>query len=392
MPKKQKDGRYRAKITIDGQPVYVSAHSKRELDEKKAYVRAHYRDGVRPRDLTIHALVLEWFNTFKRPRIKAASTLNNYLNVINLHILPYFSDKQLVRAVRRADLQKCLDAASGYCSLVSSLALSVLRHAFDYALTENMISVDPTRGLLLPEHPHPTEKDAFTPEQVDSILRVASSSPDGLMLYLLYYLGLRKGEMLGLQWGDFDWQKQMVHIQRDIDHNDRTISAPVVGDLKSAAADRWVPVPDVLRDILLPLRSLPHLYLVSTRNGTPLTSTVYRTRFTRLMLECGFAHLSDRYHKRCDQRRTEGKKVLSPNLAYDYDLTVTAHWFRHNYITALVDAGVPAEVTMRIVGHADYQTTINIYTHISEIRKRVAVIKLSDVFASKVAEKLPTNS
>ena len=33
----------------------------------------------------------------------------------------------------------------------------------------------------------------------------------------LYYLGLRRGEALGLQWGDFDFDEDLVHIQRDID-------------------------------------------------------------------------------------------------------------------------------------------------------------------------------
>ena len=55
MPKKQKDGRYRAKVTpAPGEkPVYVSARTLRELNEKKQYVLTHYRDGLKPRDITL---------------------------------------------------------------------------------------------------------------------------------------------------------------------------------------------------------------------------------------------------------------------------------------------------------------------------------------------------
>ena len=112
MPKKQKDGRYRAKVTpAPGEkPVYVSARTLRELNEKKQYVLTHYRDGLKPRDITFQALVVEWFEVIKRPRIRSRSTLQNYRNIINAHVLPYFPPQQLLRAVRRAVLLRCLDA------------------------------------------------------------------------------------------------------------------------------------------------------------------------------------------------------------------------------------------------------------------------------------------
>ena len=76
MPKKQKDGRYRAKVTpAPGEkPIYVSARTLRELNEKKQYVLTHYRDGLKPRDITFQALVVEWFEVIKRPRIRSRRT------------------------------------------------------------------------------------------------------------------------------------------------------------------------------------------------------------------------------------------------------------------------------------------------------------------------------
>ena len=152
MPKKQKDGRYRAKVTpAPGEkPVYVSARTLRELNEKKQYVLTHYRDGLKPRDITFQALVVEWFEVIKRPRIRSRSTLQNYRNIINAHVLPYFPPQQLLRAVRRADLQRCLDACAGMSSIIGSLTRSVLVHAVRYALTENLLDVDISAALMLP--------------------------------------------------------------------------------------------------------------------------------------------------------------------------------------------------------------------------------------------------
>ena len=106
------------------------------------------------------------------------------------------------------------------------------------------------------------------------------------------------------------------------------------------------------------------------------------------MLAVGYAELSPKYNERCAQKKREGKKAPCPNLAYDYDLQITPHWFRHHYITACVIAGVPPEVTMRIVGHADYATTINIYTHVHHEQKRKAAVSLAGVLGGAGCQKV----
>jgi integrase len=44
----------------------------------------------------------------------------------------------------------------------------------------------------------------------------------------------------------------------------------------------------------------------------------------------------------------------------------TPHWFRHTHATALLLSGVPAHVVARRLGHADVQTTLNIYAWVSD--------------------------
>lgn len=77
----------------------------------------------------------------------------------------------------------------------------------------------------------------------------------------MYYLGLRRGEALGLQWGDFDFDEDLVHIQRDIDFCGSTARD---GDLKTDVADRYVPIPGELRAMLTKMRGFPQQYLSIT--------------------------------------------------------------------------------------------------------------------------------
>ena len=134
MPK-QKDGRYRKKITIPGVGVkYASGTTRRELEENARRIREKFIDGIDPRSVTFQELILEWFNVIKRPRIKTAATLRNYQNAINVHIMPFFPEMQLLRAVRRADLQACLDACAGMNETTILLVRPVLVHALEYAV------------------------------------------------------------------------------------------------------------------------------------------------------------------------------------------------------------------------------------------------------------------
>lgn len=350
MPQKQKDGRYRAKLTLSpGQkPLWISARTIRELEEKKQGIRERYVYGRPPRDITFHALIIEWFNQIKRPRIQRASTLRGYQNAINLHLLPFFSSYQRLRAVSRSDLQQCLDRLDGQCASTAALVLSVMRNAMAYAMAERLITSNPAASLILPHARRTEPKRAFTPEEVKKLLDAAASSSDGMLLYILYYLGCRRGEMLGLCWGDFDWDQRMVHIQRSVAFGCARDASPFQPP-KSAAGDRWVPVPDALYALLRPMSGPAQQLLFSQGENQPLGESVFRSRWKRLMQQ---ANLS---------------------------VSVTPHWFRHHYITSCVLAEVPAEVTMRLVGHTDYRTTVNIYTHIQQEQKRKAGIRLSKV-------------
>ena len=52
------------------------------------------------------------------------------------------------------------------------------------------------------------------------MIAIFPTHPDGLYLAVLYYTGMRPGEVRGLQWGDIDWDANLIHVQRDVDYAD----------------------------------------------------------------------------------------------------------------------------------------------------------------------------
>ena len=382
--------RLRAKVTIPGvdKPVWVDGYSQAELNRNKEKVKQQYIDGIKMRDITFHELVIEWFTLYKKPNIKATSTLNNWKNAINNHLLPHFSDKQLARAVKRSDLQACIDQTKGMSYIITNLVCSVIKHSFEYAIADGIMVHNPSLFLVKPNPPQSKSKLPLTIEQEDAILDAASRNEYGLMIYLLYYLGLRRGEMLGLQWGDFDFNKKVVHIQRDIDFNSSgKSSVAVIGDLKTERSDRLVPLPDALISILNPFRGLPNAFLIQ-EDGTFLTQNKYRTRYNKIMRDAGLLTVKDSYYEKVERWEKAGKPIIAPNLSYDFDCEITAHQFRHHYITAKVEAGERPEVIMAIVGHKDYSTTINVYTHIKNRIGETEPTRLSKLFVESMGSEV----
>lgn len=65
---------------------------------------------------------------------------------------------------------------------------------------------------------------------------------------------------------------------------------------------------------------------------------------------------------------------------------LTPHFFRHNYVTLLYESGVDPLIAMKIVGHTDYQTTANIYTHVRDEMLKKATVNMNEVFQKRTEE------
>lgn len=61
------------------------------------------------------------------------------------------------------------------------------------------------------------------------------------------------------------------------------------------------------------------------------------------------------------------------------------HDLRHTYATMLYDAGVDVLTAQRLLGHADVQTTMRIYTHLSKQKEQQSIAALNAHIGSEIA-------
>lgn len=381
MPKKQKSGLYRARVKIGVDPSgkdiykYISAKTKRELEEIRAAVIDHYITGNAPAaDRLFGSCATEWYDRLKAKHDRgdlSASSLESYRTALNRDILPVFAHRNM-RAIKPIELQRFVEGYAGMSQTKITYVTAALNGIFRAACTANILQRNPFEHIEKPSASEAAEKRALTPSERRRVKVIGRYHPDGAYLACMYYLGARPGEIRGLQWGDFDWSKNLVHIQRDIDYK---AAGPVkVGSLKNTKSDRLVPVPADLRAILYPMRRSPSKFVFEGQlSKAHLSKTSAERLWIRLMAACGMVHTLPAGAN--NYRESDLRSRLRP--------IITPHCMRHNYVTMCFENDIDVYTASKLAGHKSIKTTMDIYTHLSEKQMAKAAQSVASMFSRK---------
>lgn len=368
---------YRSKVKIgvdaDGKPInkWIQGRTRAELAQAREAVIARYITGeALANDRLFGDYASEWYRVRKAPFV-SASTRNNYRTALNKHLFPVFGDRNL-RAIRPVELQDFVNDYEGKSKSLITNIIGTLQAVFSSAKQDNLVRTNPAEGLQRPKPRPAAERRALTEAERRRMVALFDTHEHGLYLAVLYYTGMRPGEARGLQWGDIDWDANLIHVQRDVDYADR--GRAQVGELKTAASDRYIPLAAPLRALLWPRRQLPSVFLFPGQGDAPLAQVTAKRIWLRLMVDCDLADPIPENEKTC----------YGPgDIRGKYRPRITPHTLRHNFITMCWEAGIDILLTMKMVGHTDYETTRNIYTHLSRRHLSNAQAQLDSMFTGQ---------
>lgn len=184
------------------------------------------------------------------------------------------------------------------------------------------------------------------PTQVARVLQTATKwYPDHeLMIQTLFYTGMREGELLGLQWDDFDFERGTVDLRRTVSlgRGERRLLVNTPKSGKIRTVDLASPLPTRFKE----LKSIREAE--AAVQGGPLPPWVFPAE-TEPERPLNDAWLRDR--------------VWRPLLEKAKVQHVRIHDARHTYASLMLRRGVPIAYVSRQLGHSSIQVTVDLYGH-----------------------------
>lgn len=247
----------------------------------------------------------------------------------------------------------------------------VYKQIFQYAIMDKVfgkkIRHNPVLNVKLPDGlPKPKQREAPEDEIVKKIRLNADTAYFGMFAFFLICTGFRRGEALAIQWQDIDFSKGFIACDKAITHRTGTAkTAP----LKTDNSYRSVPLLPALADKLeRPDEAKDSDYVFfGSDPAKPMPQSTYNRRWLHYCKDMGFV---------TDEPETRTSKQGKTYVVHNYKPSLTAHDFRHGYATMLFEAEVDVYTAQKLLGHADIETTMAIYTHLRAKKKQESIEKL----------------
>ena len=267
MVRKREDGRWEGRIVIghreNGEPLFRHVYAKTQkalLDKLHQNIEC-YRDVELTEDsrMTLGQWLDRWLTEYKAGTVRPG-TLEGYRRYIEYYIKPQLGDKQ-ISLISQQDIQrmyrrlKTEGRIHEHPEMNHQLSDSMVRHihstlhaALKDAVQAHVIPRNPTEGTTAPK-PNYKPKRILTRTELDAFLAVVEQDEvwrDFFQTELM--TGLRRGEICGLQWSDFDGDAGTLKVCRTL-HSQRK-GEYTVGETKTGKGMRTILLPKTVADIL----------------------------------------------------------------------------------------------------------------------------------------------
>ena len=360
---------YRTRIMdADGKQVSLYATTCEELYEKEMEARRQVEEIIyRRQNPTVAEYCEKWL--LMRSAKVSASTLRGYTLQMNKYIVKPLGDMYL-SDVTADDIRLALVPVSKMSSGVYDQVNMLFKSVFYSAERSQLIDYNPAEGISSKGGRQTQKKEALTDKQVQQLLDAVRELPPYLFTMIGLYSGLRREEILALQWDCvyLDARTPYISVQRAwrSNHNRPEIS----NVLKTQAARRDVPIPKCLVDCLREAKenSISN-FVIADSKGEPLSYSQFQRVWNYVKVRSTkertyYKYVNGQSIKYTVAPTLGSRQKNKPSIVYSMDFTVTPHQLRHTYITNLLYAGVDPKTVQYLAGHENSKTTMDIYAKI----------------------------
>ncbi|KAA1376112.1 tyrosine-type recombinase/integrase [Aeromicrobium fastidiosum] len=239
-----------------------------------------------------------------------------------------------------------------------SRVLQVLKVALDDAVAHGLIVKNPVSALKRKPKADGEEQRFLSLAEVAQLIRAAEGTRYHRPLQFIAATGLRKGELIGLRWSDFDLESDTPRftVNRTISRLNGSLN---VGPVKTGAGHRTLDLSAGLVGVLKAQRKAQVAERLRAGSAWTEGDYVFTTETGQPM----------------DPRNVLRAVTTAGKKAGVADVDV--HALRHSAATAMLDLGENLKTVSVMLGHSNIATTAKIYAHVSDHTARSAMASLS---------------
>ena len=370
--RQRKDGRWEGRVVVgydeNGLPKTknVLAKTKTECVEKLEALKETVSSPTAVKsnpDMSFGDWMDFWYQNYSKISLRP-STQAGYENHIYKHIIPALGRIPLNKLTQNdlqvfyANLKKNgrVNRTEIYGEGLSDRSVRAChgccRTALDKAVAEKLIRVNPAIGCKLPPK-RGKEMQILTQDEMQRLLIQAKEEGFYEMFLLDIATGMRRGELLALQWEDVNFETGEVRINKQVQAVNGEL---IVSQPKTKSSNRTIILPPAMLRMLMEYR---------------------KTNQSRWLFPSPVKEDSPRDPTSC-------RKWLSIILEHAGCKRVRFHDFRHLFSTQAIQYGMDLKTLAATIGHASVETTLNIYSHVTDEMQRNAAQKIDRAFGNRV--------
>lgn len=306
-----------------------------------------------------------WYQTYIKSGLRPA-TQNTYESTIYQHIIPQLGKIPLCQLTQK-DLQQFYahlkkegrlvrteQYGKGLSDRMVRMCHAKCRAALDQAVQENLLRTNPAVGCKLPPK-RSREMQVLSRQELQRFLIQAKADGYFELFLLDLSTGLRRGELLALQWSDLDLDTGTLSVTKQVYEVNGKMQLSVP---KTKASIRKLVLPPAVVEVLREYRKTAKsrwLFPSPKNLDMPLTPGSMLRRLHIILERAG-----------CKQIRF--------------------HDLRHTFATMALENGMDIKTLSAMLGHVSAATTLDIYTHITGDMLSEAAAKIDRGLGNEVAE------
>ncbi|MCM1299198.1 MAG: site-specific integrase [Firmicutes bacterium] len=359
----RKDGRWEGRVVVgyddNGLPITknVTAKTKTECAEKLKALKNKYSQPIDKInfEITFGEWINFWYRTYCKHTIRVTTQIE-YENRIYKHIIPEIGSIPL-KQLTQSDLQQfyAREKVNGrkirtdiYGAELSDRVIRAIhancRSALERAVQDGLIKTNPAIGCKLPPKKSCKMK-VLTQNEIVRFLNQAKEEEYYELFLLELGTGMRRGEILALKWSDLNFKTGELRIERQLNV---IKGESIISESKTKSSIRTAILPTALLKILSEYKKNVEsewIFPSPLDDTKPRNPSAVRKRLQLILERAG-----------------------CPNVRF--------HDLRHTFATIALEKGMDIKTLSATLGHISSETTIDIYSHITNKMRQQAAVRI----------------